>query len=254
MTVLDEVIEGESGPLLGAAVHTYNPAFLEIAAYLGYHAAWIEMEHSHISFAQAADLCRIASGLGLITLIRIPDSRRENVLKAAECGPDIIDLPMTNSTETAEEFVRHARYGPLGRRGFFGSSRAVRYGVHPSIVEEQQRINRELCLMVQIETQEAVENADAICAVEGIDAVLLGPGDLSSSLGVTGQTGHPVVDDGLHKAIAAAKGHGKRVAMACAPSDVEKWSAAGVELLFFTGDVSCMRAGARAALDQISHR
>jgi 2-keto-3-deoxy-L-rhamnonate aldolase RhmA len=84
-------------PLLGAALYFYDPIFLEIAAHMGFKVIWIEMEHAAITFAEAADLCRMAAGTGMLTMIRIPDSRRESVLKAAECGPDIIDIPMADS-------------------------------------------------------------------------------------------------------------------------------------------------------------
>ena len=100
-----------------------------------------------MTFHEAGDLCRIAAGAGLLTMIRIPDARRESVLKAAELGPDILDLPMANSVEIATEFVRLARFPPEDNRGFFGVSRAVHYGVSGSIREEQCRVNRELCLM-----------------------------------------------------------------------------------------------------------
>ena len=86
MNRLQRAVRANGGrTLLGAAVYFYDPIFLEIAAHLGYQAIWIEMEHAAITFAEAADLCRMATGTGMLTMVRIPDSRRENVLKAAEC-------------------------------------------------------------------------------------------------------------------------------------------------------------------------
>ena len=251
MSILDETIAlNADRPLMGLACNFNDPVLIDIAAHLGYDVIWIEMEHGHITFSQAVDLCRIGSGLGMLTMIRIPDARRENVLKAAECGPDIIDLPMANSPEIAAELVANARYAPEGSRGFFGSSRAVRYLACDPIVEEQQRINRHLCLMGQIETCEAVGNADAVCATPGLDAILLGPGDMSASLGVTGQMNHPLVHEAFGRALAAAKTHGKKVAMVCAPSEVAHWFGQGVHLFFCGSDVSCIKAGAKAILDE----
>lgn len=251
MNSLDKAIEKNGGPLFGIACYFYDPIVIDIAAYLGYHAIWIEMEHQHITFAQACDLCRIAQGQGLLAMIRIPDARRENVLRAAECGPDIIDLPMANSPETVQELVSHARYAPVGNRGLFGSSRAVRYGARGSIAEEQKRINEQLCLMVQIETVEASERANEICGVPGSDAIFLGPGDMSSSCGVPGQTGHPAVREALNKAIVAAKRQGKRVAMATPLADTGYWVKQGVELAFFATDVSCIRLAAQQFIDNV---
>ncbi|BCW97363.1 MAG: aldolase [Armatimonadota bacterium] len=230
-------------PLLGLACHNYNPAFLDMLGHLAVDVVWIEMEHSHISFAQAADLCRIAAGLGLLTMIRIPDSRRESVLKAAECGPDILDLPMANSVDVVTSFISHARFAPEGTRGFFAASRAVNYGFGPGIADIQQAINEELCLMAQIETKEAVVRAAEISSVPGLDAIFLGPGDLSASFGVSGQTSHPLVLQALEQAICAARKAGRVVALASGPADVEEWAAKGVDLLFVGSDISCLKQG-----------
>ena len=181
MNRLQKALKNNPGaPLLGAAAYSYNPTFLEIAALLGYKAAWIEMEHTFLSHEQAADLCRIASGMGMLTMIRIPDTRREIVLKAAECGPDILDLPMVNSAEMLSEFVRHARFPPKGVRGFFSTSRAVKYGLDGPVSDKQQMLNQELCLMAQIETKEAVDKIEELLAVPGIDSIFIGPAVLVS--------------------------------------------------------------------------
>ena len=195
MNRLRKAVEANNGQtLLGAALYFYDPVFLEIAAHLGYQAIWIEMEHAPITFAEAADLCRMAAGSGMLTMIRIPDSRRENILKAAECGPDIIDVSMVNRTSQMDEMLEYGRFAPAGGRGYFSVSRAVQYGVFDRVNETQQSLNRELCLMAQIETVEAVNNLDELAAVQGVD-LFVGPADLAASLGYPGETLHPSVRD-----------------------------------------------------------
>jgi 2-keto-3-deoxy-L-rhamnonate aldolase RhmA len=237
------------GPILGGAAYLYNPEFLEIAALMGYKAAWIEMEHTFLTFAQAADLCRIATGLGMVTMLRVPDSRRETILKACECGPDIVDLPMANTPEIVREFVDHARFPPAGARGFFTVSRAVKFGVGCRVAEEQQKLNDELCLMVQVETKEAVDRVDELCAVPGLDAIFIGPADLSASLGCPGETGHERVFEAGARALRAAKKHGKQTAAGVAPQDIPFWVREGVDLLFCINDLAAMKIGAERALD-----
>ena len=237
------------GPILGAAAYFYDPIFIEVAAKVGYRAAWIEMEHGFITFAEAADLCRIASGLGMVTMVRIPDSRRESVLKAAECGPDIIDLPMANSARDLEELIRYARFRPLGERGFFSVSRALDYGIDVNISNAQQQLNDDLCLMAQIETVEALDNAREICAVPGVD-IFIGPADLSASLEVPGQTGHSKVYEAASKAIGIAKEHDKLVAVGSAPEDFDFYVSQGVDLLFCTNDIAALKIGAQAVMKQ----
>ena len=234
-------------PLLGAAAYFYDPIFIEISAKIGYKVAWIEMEHGFITFAEAADLCRIASGLGMLTMVRVPDARRESILKAAECGPDIIDLPMANDREDLEKLVRYARFRPLGERGFFSVSRSIHYGLLDNVSDAQQQLNGELCLMAQIETAEALVNVEDICSVPGVD-IFIGPADLSASLDVPGQTGHKKVYDAAAKAIAAARRHGKLVAVGAAPQDFEFYVSQGVDLLFCINDISALKIGTQASM------
>jgi len=250
MNRLEQILQREASPLLGLAVQRYDPTFVEIIARLGFPILWVEMEHAFLTFREAADLCRIAGGLGMLTMIRIPDARRENVLKAAECGPDIIDLPMANSPEIAAEFVAHARYAPEGGRGFFSNSPAMRYGLIGSIREEQHRINQQLTLMAQIETREAVDRAEDLCRVPGIDAFLLGLGDLSASMGIPGETKHPAVLEAADRTIAIAKKHGKRIAIPASPADVPFWAGKGADMLFCGGDVVCLKLGAQTILKE----
>jgi len=250
MTRLQRVLlEQGGGPLLGVGAYFYDPIFLEISAGLGFRVVWFDMEHCLITFAQAADLCRIASGLGMLTMIRIPDARRENVLRAAECGPDIIDVPMANSPDVLRDLIRHARFRPEGERGSFSSSRGSHYGLVSSYLEEQQRINRDLCLMGQVETEEAVERIDELCSVPGVD-VFIGPLDLSASLGVLGQTVHPKVMEASEKTVRTARKHGKLIAVAAPAADSAFWVKQGIDVFLCTNDVSCLKAGAQAALRQ----
>jgi 2-keto-3-deoxy-L-rhamnonate aldolase RhmA len=140
-------------------------------AHIGFKVIWIEMEHAAISFYQAPDLCRMAAGTGMLTIIRIPDARRESVLKAAECGPIGSTSRMADSPEQVAKLVRYARFAPLGARGFFSVSRALKYGIVASVPEEQQKLNEELSLLAEIETTEALGQIEEIASISGVDVV-----------------------------------------------------------------------------------
>jgi 4-hydroxy-2-oxoheptanedioate aldolase len=243
------VRESESTPLLGIAVYFYDPIFLEMAARLGFQVIWIEMEHGFITFAQAADLCRMAKGTGMVTMIRVADTRRENVMKAAECGCDIIDVPMIETPQMIHEFIESARFPPEGNRGFFSVSRSLDYGLVDNIAEEQMRLNRELCLMIQIETAEAVNRIDDLCAIPGFE-IFIGPSDLSATLGVPGQLSHPRVFDAAQKIISAARRNQKIVAVGSGPAEFSFYAEQGVDLLFCGNDIACLRFGIQAMLQQ----
>ena len=250
MNRLRKAVQQNNGKtLLGAALYFYDPIFLEVAAHLGYQAIWIEMEHAPITFAEAADLCRMATGSGMITMIRIPDSRRENILKAAECGPDIIDVSMVDHTSQMDEILHYGRFAPAGGRGYFSVSRAVNYGINNSVQETQQNLNRELSLMAQIETTEAVKNLDSLASVPGID-LFVGPADLAASLGYPGQTLHPEVREASARIVQAARANGKCIASACGPSDFKFWLDQKIDLLFCTNDIASLKRGASLALDE----
>jgi 4-hydroxy-2-oxoheptanedioate aldolase len=244
MNRLKQAVQANNGrALLGAAVYFYDPIFLEICAHLGYRAIWIEMEHGHITFAEAADLCRMAAGSGMLTMIRIPDVRRENVLKGAECGPDILDVPMIETVDQMNQLREFARFTPTGNRGFFSVSRAVDYGIADSVVARQQKVNTDLCLMAQIETSTALSRVDELAAVPDVD-LFIGPADLAASLGVPAQTSHPTVQAAAAKIVQAARANNKCVATACAPDDFAFWLGLGIDLLFCANDVACLKRAA----------
>ncbi|QHN03008.1 hypothetical protein FTO74_06210 [Granulicella sp. WH15] len=250
MNRLRKAVELNGGKtLLGAALYFYDPIFLEIAAHLGYQAIWIEMEHAPITFAEAADLCRMAAGTGMLTMIRIPDSRRENVLKAAECAPDIIDVPMVNTSAQMGEIRQYARFAPDGHRGYFSVSRAVNYGVNNSVNETQQSVNRELCLMAQIEHTDAMSELSQLAATPDVD-LFVGPADLAASMGYPSQTNHPVVREACTKIVQAARANNKLIASACAPADFKFWLDQNIDLLFCTNDIACLKRGAGLALEE----
>lgn len=249
MNRLHRALEKNGGkPLIGAALYSNDPVFLEMAGHLGFQVVWIEMEHAPITFSQAADLCRMATGTGMLTMIRIPDARRESVLKAAECGPDIIDIPMADTPEDVADLVRYARFAPIGARGIFGVSRALKYGIVENIPAEQQKLNSELTLLAQIETKEALARVDEIAAIPGVD-MFIGPADLASSMGFVGQISHPEVLKAAEKIIAAARLHNKKVVTAISIPDYTNWMRLGIDLLFATNNISSLRAGAELALN-----
>jgi 2-keto-3-deoxy-L-rhamnonate aldolase RhmA len=244
MNRLRQAVHDNGGrTLLGAALYFYDPIFLEICSHLGYQAIWIEMEHGHITFAEAADLCRMAAGSGMLTMIRIPDAQRANVLRAAECGPDILDVPMVERPEQMHDLRKYARFAPEGQRGFFSVSRAVDFGIPGSVVQKQQRVNSELCLLAQIETATALARLDELAAVPDVD-IFIGPADLAASLGVPAQTSHPTVQAAARDIVKAARKHDKVVVSACGSEDIAFWLGLNIDLLFCANDISCLKQAA----------
>lgn len=238
-----------AAPMLGIAVYFYDPPFVDMAAHLGFGVMWIDMEHSFITFAEAADLCRMSRTDGMLTMIRVPNGHRENVMKAAECGPDIIDIPMVECAEQVHQIIRSARFPPMGNRGFFSVSPSIAYGLVEQVADAQQKLNDELCLMIQIETAEAVDRIEELCAIPGVE-IFIGPSDLSASLGVPGQLSHTKVLDAGCKILQAAKENDKIVAVGAGPAEFDFYAERGVDLLFCGNDLACMKIGIQAMLQK----
>lgn len=242
MTKVEIALKKKGGPLLGTCLHTYHTGFVEIAGRVGFDILWIDCEHLAIPETQVGDLCRIAAGAGMLSLVRPPDANRTSVLRAAESGPDIIFVPMVNSADTARQLVTHARFAPVGSRGFFLGTRAMGYGLVDA-AERQRQINDELCLLAQVETMEAVERVDEIADVPGLNGVFIGPGDLAASMGYVGRFQNPAVKKTIAQVVAAVKRKGLLVALPVSPDEAGEWADQGVDLIFCGNETQLLRAG-----------
>ena len=124
-----------------------------------------------------------------------------------DIGVQSLLVPMVDTAEQAAELVRATRYPPQGFRGVgYGTARVSRWDLRSDYA---RLANDEVCLLVQAETRTAMENLDAICAVEGVDGVFLGPSDLAAAYGYLGQPGHPEVQVVIEKGIETILKHGK---------------------------------------------
>ncbi len=177
-------------PLMGTFTTLRDPNAIGVLASAGFDFVLIDMEHFPLSNLQ--DLVNAAHARGIAAVARIADARRSTVQHALETGVDGILAPMIEDGAGARELVSHARYGPLGSRGFHRSTPAADFGTVPP-EEMVVRANERVLVGAQIETPRGVENRREICAVEGLDLVFVGPGDLSQALGLPGQFDHPRV-------------------------------------------------------------
>jgi 2-keto-3-deoxy-L-rhamnonate aldolase RhmA len=178
---LQSLIE-EREVLLGCNIDGASPALAELAGMLGYDIVWADLEHLSIDWAQAENFCRGACAGGALPLLRVPNAEREHILHALEAGARLVVVPMVESPDTAQAVVRHGKYAALGMRGFNGSSRGLHYGIGDKLAT-MAWANEQTHLFVQIETVEAVRRCAEILAVPGISGGLVGPGDLSISMG-----------------------------------------------------------------------
>ena len=243
--------EGRPRVLRGAAIITGATKIAEMAGRLGWDTVWIEVEHGGASFSEVEALCMAAEAGGAVPTVRLPDHHRHHILRALEVGARIVVVPMVNDAETAREVVRHGKFPPLGARGFNTRSRGLNYGLDglDKLADVFQAANANTHLIAQIETREAVENLEAICAVEGLSGILIGPGDLSVSYGKMAAFGDPDYIALVADVIRRARAAGKHAGILVAPGPMlDAVRAAGCDLFFCGGDINDLAKAWRAVL------
>lgn len=230
--------EGTPRALRGVAIYSGATRLAELAVRIGFETVWIEIEHGPTTFEHAEGLCYAVEAGGGIPTVRIPDRQRCHVLRALEIGARLVVVPMVNTAEEAREIVTHGKFPPMGSRGFNTRSRGVGYGLLP-VTASFEAANVRTHLIAQIETVEGVEHLDEICAVEGLAGILIGPGDLSASLGCPGAMADSRLIEIVSDCIRRARAAGKHAGILASPGPLlDAALAAGCDLYFCGGDVT----------------
>lgn len=210
---------GNPKRLRGMAVLSNSPWVAELAPKVGFDLVWFDMEHGSLGFAELGQLCQAAENGGAITLARAADAQRTSILRALEVGAQFVLVPMIETAEQAKQIVAFAKYPPVGSRGFSSRSRGAFYGLSP-MNETLAKANARTKVFALIETVRGVENVDEICAVEGLDGIFVGPGDLSFEIGEPGAFASPKLIEIVVRCIKSVHRAGKRAGIFAAPSPV----------------------------------
>ena len=181
---------------IGSWITLGHPSIAEIMAKAGYDWLTVDMEHSAITLHQAQQLIQVIELCGCVPLVRVGDNDPNLIKRVMDAGAHGVIVPMVNTSEDAKQAVASVKYPPYGFRGV-GLARAQGYGA--SFEEYKQWNDNESIVIVQIEHIKAVENLEEIIAVDGVDGFIIGPYDLSGSLGVPGEFDHPDVVAALEK-------------------------------------------------------
>jgi 2-keto-3-deoxy-L-rhamnonate aldolase RhmA len=167
-----------------------SPEIPRILAAAGYHWAFIDTEHGGFDLETVQDLCRVSNLVGLCPIVRVGDMQYSLVARALDCGAQGIIFPRVESPELLEKAVSWTKFPPAGIRGYgLGANQTDYEPLNFNQVIEH--VNANTMVVFQIETRRAVEAREELLAVPGIDAVMIGPADLSISLGVPGDFQHP---------------------------------------------------------------
>jgi 4-hydroxy-2-oxoheptanedioate aldolase len=224
----------------------------EIMARQGFDALCVDLQHGFSEMKDVAPLLQAISQTDTVPVVRVAWNEPAAIMKALDLGAYAIIVPLINTAAEAAAAVSACRYPPIGMRSN-GPVRAVHYGGSDYVA----RANDEIVVMAMIETKEGLANLDAICATPGLDAVYIGPADLSFALGLAPRADNP---DPLHLATCdrirdTAHRHGIKCVMHCASADFAAGAVKrGFDMVMLTSDLSCMIAGARAQLDELKSK
>jgi 2-dehydro-3-deoxyglucarate aldolase len=226
--------------LVGTIVTLASPSVSELLSQSGLDWLWIDTEHAPID-AAACQMLLQASRIPCV--VRTADGSEATLKKALDMGADGVIVPLVNSEAQARAIVSHCKYPPAGTRAV-GLVRAQAYGF--ALDETIRTANERTAVIVQIEHIEGVRNIDAICRVPGIDAVFVGPYDLSGSMGLTGQVSHERVQEAIRTVRSAARSAGRRLGIyGHTPDKARPFVDEGYTLIAVGMDVSLLGSAAR---------
>lgn len=241
----------EKQPVIGASVCFADPSVTDLLCHAGYDLIWIDMEHAALDRQEVLHHIMATNGAGKAAFVRVPWNDPVLVKPILDMGPDGIIFPFIKTAEEARLAVSSCEYPPRGMRGF-APMRAIRYHFM-DLQEYLKSAGAEIWKIIQIEHIEAVKNLDAILAVEGIDAVVVGAMDLSGSAGLLGQTNHTdvqVLVDEIARRVTQA-GIPLGIATGSNPQVIQEWIGRGISWMTIGRDFDFLMAEAGGALERI---
>jgi 2-keto-3-deoxy-L-rhamnonate aldolase RhmA len=231
-------------PVIGTMLsEVTSPGFIWMLANAGFDYVFIDMEHGAYSLPIVADMIKVARLAGIVPLVRVPDLAYHAIAPVLDHGAMGVMLPRVETREQVEQFVSFMKYPPMGVRGGTSARAHTDYG-GAAPQELVSHMNEHTLVILQIERKRAIENIDDLLSAPGVDVGLIGPFDLTISLGE--QSGDaPAVDDAIGKVVESAKRNG--VASGIHSGDaaaVLGWHARGMTMLTCNSDLGFFSSGA----------
>lgn len=209
----------------------------------GFHGIWFDMEHSGFTPQELEIVTMAAREHGMDTFCRVAPTDYATVTRCLESGTSGVMAAQINSAAQAEEFVQWSKFSPRGWRGLNTGGWDAKFTTQP-VIEFTKRANAETFVAIQIETLAAVEDCEAIAAIDGVDALFVGPSDLSQSLGVIGQFFHEKCLAAIDKVSQACRNTGKPwSAVTFNAEHAEMLISKGCRMLSPTNDIRLTVAG-----------
>ncbi len=221
----------------------------QIAAGAGFDWLLIDGEHAPFDLRTIMAHLQAMAPYEVAPIVRAVEGSTALIKQLLDVGAQTLLIPMVDTAEQAKQLVKAVRYPPEGIRGLGTSlARAAEWNRIPGYLH---KANAEICLIVQAETTEAMENLDAILAVEGVDGVFIGPSDLSASMGYPGDAGNPAVVTAIEKGLGKIRAAGKYAGLLCMdPGLVQTYVNAGANFVGVGVDTLILANGTRKLAQQ----
>ena len=226
-----------------------SPGLTEMLAGCGFDWVLIDTEHSPIELTDVIEHLRAVNTPGVSALVRPAWNDMVTIKRLLDQGAQTLLIPYVETAEEARAAVSYIRFPPRGVRGVSGSSRSSNYGLSTDYFAAAER---ELCLIVQIESAAALLRIEEIATVDGVDAVFIGPSDLAASMGHIGNAQHPevqaAIDDGFRrlKAIGKATGY-----LTGNEDEFRRRLAQGIDFISFATDAVFIRTATRSLVQRL---
>jgi 2-keto-3-deoxy-L-rhamnonate aldolase RhmA len=184
-----------------------QPSIAQLLAYGGFDFMMIDNEHGQFPADKIAGICTVARYANITPVVRVPDYSYAQIAQSLDAGAQCLIFPRITDADQVRTIVDIARYPPLGNRGN-ATNRSYCDFRMGDVMLAMETHNAQTLLIFQIETKEALENLDEILQVKGCDGVLIGPNDLSISLGVPGQINHPTMKKAFETVLSKCQQYG----------------------------------------------
>lgn len=229
--------------MIGVWAMSGSPVAAEALGCAGYDFIVLDMEHGPNDVPRTLALLQAVAGTPAAPVVRLPWNDAVVVKQVLDIGAQTVMFPFVQTAEEARRAIAATRYPPDGVRGVAGMSRATRFG---GVAGYVTRAAAELCVIVQVETAEAVGRLAEIAAVPGVDCIFVGPSDLSASLGHIGQPGHPAVREALAAAARDCRQAGAPCGILASDAGVAAdYLGYGYDWVAVSSDLGLMMAAAR---------
>lgn len=238
---------GKRSPQLGLWLCLASADAAEVCASAGYDWLLIDGEHAPNDVRSILEQLRALAPYKSHPVVRPVSGDPQLIKQLLDIGVQTLLVPMVETAEQARQIVAATRYPPQGVRGD-GSYivRASRWGLDATYLESA---NDNICVLVQVETRLGIENLEAICAVDGVDGVFIGPADLSASLGYRGNAGHPQVQAAIDSAIKSITAQGKAAGIVTSdPAQARRYLDSGCSFVAVGLDVHLLAQATRSLL------